>query len=59
MKTTALGAPIVQVTLLRFVNAFLVRQDDGLTLVDTLLPRNAGGLLEAARWSARRSCASR
>jgi len=49
VKTTALGAHIVQVTLLRFVNAFLVREDDGLTLVNTLLPRNAGGLLEAAR----------
>jgi glyoxylase-like metal-dependent hydrolase (beta-lactamase superfamily II) len=33
---------------LRFVNAFLVREDDGFTLVDTTLPRGAEALLEAA-----------
>src|SRR6188472_3102733 len=31
-----------------FVNAYLVREDDGLTLVDTLLPRSAKALLRAA-----------
>ena len=31
-----------------FVNAYLVREDDGLTLVDTLLPRSAKVILRAA-----------
>lgn len=31
-----------------FVNAYLVREDDGLTLVDTLLPRSAKTILRAA-----------
>jgi glyoxylase-like metal-dependent hydrolase (beta-lactamase superfamily II) len=32
-----------------FVNAYLVPEDDGFTLVDTTLPRSAKPLLEAAR----------
>jgi glyoxylase-like metal-dependent hydrolase (beta-lactamase superfamily II) len=31
-----------------FVNAYLVREDDGLTLVDTMLPRSAKAVLRAA-----------
>jgi glyoxylase-like metal-dependent hydrolase (beta-lactamase superfamily II) len=31
-----------------FVNAYLVREDDGLTLVDTMLPRSAKAILAAA-----------
>jgi glyoxylase-like metal-dependent hydrolase (beta-lactamase superfamily II) len=31
------------------VNAFLVREDDGLTLIDTTLPRSTGPILAAAR----------
>jgi glyoxylase-like metal-dependent hydrolase (beta-lactamase superfamily II) len=31
-----------------FVNAYLVREDDGLTLVDTMLPRSAKVILRAA-----------
>src|ERR671933_2992813 len=31
-----------------FVNAFLVREDDGLTLIDTTLPRSAKAILGAA-----------
>jgi glyoxylase-like metal-dependent hydrolase (beta-lactamase superfamily II) len=31
-----------------FVNAYLVREDDGLTLVDTMVPRSAKGILAAA-----------
>ena len=30
------------------VNAFLVREDDGLTLIDTTLPRSAKAILSAA-----------
>jgi glyoxylase-like metal-dependent hydrolase (beta-lactamase superfamily II) len=31
-----------------FVNAYLVREDDGLTLIDTMLPRSAKPILAAA-----------
>jgi glyoxylase-like metal-dependent hydrolase (beta-lactamase superfamily II) len=31
------------------VNAYLVREDDGLTLVDTMIPRSAKAILAAAR----------
>jgi glyoxylase-like metal-dependent hydrolase (beta-lactamase superfamily II) len=33
---------------LHFVNAYLVQEDDGLTLVDTMLPRSAKTILAAA-----------
>jgi glyoxylase-like metal-dependent hydrolase (beta-lactamase superfamily II) len=48
MRVRQLTANIVQLTRLRFVNAFLVREDDGFTLVDTTLPRGAGALIDAA-----------
>jgi glyoxylase-like metal-dependent hydrolase (beta-lactamase superfamily II) len=48
MRSRQLTPTIVQLTRLRFVNAFLVREDDGFTLVDTTLPRGAGPLLDAA-----------
>jgi glyoxylase-like metal-dependent hydrolase (beta-lactamase superfamily II) len=48
MKTTTLTAKLTQLTRVRFVNAFLVREDDGLTLVDTTL-RAADALVDAAR----------
>src|SRR5215831_243495 len=48
MQTRTLTANIVQLTRLHFVNAFLVREDDGCTLVDTTLPRGAGALIDAA-----------
>jgi glyoxylase-like metal-dependent hydrolase (beta-lactamase superfamily II) len=31
-----------------FVNAYLVREDDGVTVVDTMVPRSAKGILAAA-----------
>jgi len=40
--------PVHRVALLGFVNAYLVEEDDGFTLVDTMLPRNAGRILKAA-----------
>jgi glyoxylase-like metal-dependent hydrolase (beta-lactamase superfamily II) len=49
MRTTALTDTLTQLTRLRFVNAYLVREDDGLTLVDTTLPRSAGTLIAAAQ----------
>ena len=39
---------ITQITRLRFVNAYLVEEDDGLTLVDTMLPKSANLALAAA-----------
>src|SRR5262245_61416165 len=49
MKTTQLTGNITQLTRMRFVNAFLVREDDGLTLVDTTTGGAADALLAAAR----------
>jgi glyoxylase-like metal-dependent hydrolase (beta-lactamase superfamily II) len=48
MRTTALSERIVQVTRLGMMNAYLVREDDGLTLVDTMAGGSAGGLVGAA-----------
>jgi glyoxylase-like metal-dependent hydrolase (beta-lactamase superfamily II) len=39
---------ITRVTRLGLVNAYLVREDDGLTLVDTMLPRSSKAILGAA-----------
>jgi glyoxylase-like metal-dependent hydrolase (beta-lactamase superfamily II) len=40
--------PVHRIAVLGFVNAYLVEEDDGLTLVDTTLPRCAGRILKAA-----------
>jgi glyoxylase-like metal-dependent hydrolase (beta-lactamase superfamily II) len=48
MRARQLTPNVLQLTRLRFVNAFLVREDDGFTLVDTTVPRGAGALLDAA-----------
>jgi glyoxylase-like metal-dependent hydrolase (beta-lactamase superfamily II) len=53
MHARQLTQNIVQLTRLRFVNAFLVREDDGVTLVDTTLARGADALLAAANGGAR------
>ena len=47
MKTTQLTENLTQLTRLRFVNAYLVREDDGLTLVDTTTGGAADALLAA------------
>jgi glyoxylase-like metal-dependent hydrolase (beta-lactamase superfamily II) len=49
VSTKRLTEHIVQFTRFGFVNAFLVREDDGLTLVDTTVTRTADALLAAAR----------
>jgi glyoxylase-like metal-dependent hydrolase (beta-lactamase superfamily II) len=41
-------APIIRITRFGFVNAYLVDEDDGLTLVDTTLPRSAKVILAEA-----------
>jgi glyoxylase-like metal-dependent hydrolase (beta-lactamase superfamily II) len=48
MKATPHGDHLVRLGRLGFVNAFLVREPDGLTLVDTTLPGGAEGILAAA-----------
>src|SRR3954462_14944398 len=40
--------PIQRLSRLGFVNCYLVEEDDGLTLVDTMLPRSAKPILAAA-----------
>lgn len=48
MKSTHHGTRLVRLGRFGFVNAFLVREDDGLTLVDTLIPRSAKAVLAEA-----------
>jgi glyoxylase-like metal-dependent hydrolase (beta-lactamase superfamily II) len=48
MKATLHGDHLVRLGRLGFVNAFLVREDDGLTLIDTTLPGGAKGIIAAA-----------
>ena len=48
MKSTPLGDNVIQLTRLGMINAFLVREDDGFTLVDTMIKGSAKGLIEAA-----------
>jgi glyoxylase-like metal-dependent hydrolase (beta-lactamase superfamily II) len=49
VSTKPLTEHLVQLTRFGFVNAYLVREDDGLTLIDTTLPRGADALITAAR----------
>jgi glyoxylase-like metal-dependent hydrolase (beta-lactamase superfamily II) len=49
MKRTTLTERITQLTRLHFVNAYLVREDDGLTLVDTTMGGAAHALIEEAK----------
>ena len=48
MRSTALTTQLTQLTKFGFVNAYLVHEDDGLTLVDTAM-NAAGELLDEAR----------
>jgi glyoxylase-like metal-dependent hydrolase (beta-lactamase superfamily II) len=49
MKTARHTPNLVRLTRLGAVNAFLVVEDDGLTLVDTMLPGSQDAILAAAR----------
>jgi glyoxylase-like metal-dependent hydrolase (beta-lactamase superfamily II) len=49
MKSTSHGEYLTRITKGGFVNCFLVREDDGFTLVDTMLPKSERGILEAAQ----------
>lgn len=48
MKPTAVSENLIQLIRLRFVNAFLVREADGFTLVDTTTGGGADALIAAA-----------
>jgi glyoxylase-like metal-dependent hydrolase (beta-lactamase superfamily II) len=48
MKTTNHGDHLVRLTRLGMVNAYLVREDDGLTLVDTTMGGASKAILQAA-----------
>jgi glyoxylase-like metal-dependent hydrolase (beta-lactamase superfamily II) len=48
MKTRTITPNLTQLTRMHFVNAYLVREDDGFTLVDTMLGRSADGVIAAA-----------
>src|SRR6188472_72048 len=48
MRSTVLTENLTQLTRWRFVNAFLVREEDGFTLVDTTLSGGARALIAAA-----------
>lgn len=48
MKTTVVTPNLTQLTRFRLVNAFLVREEDGFTLVDTTMGGAADGLIAAA-----------
>nr|MBA3509661.1 MBL fold metallo-hydrolase [Thermoleophilaceae bacterium] len=43
------GDHLARLTRLKFSNVYLVREDDGLTLIDTSLPGSAGAILSAAQ----------
>ena len=49
MRTTTVTPNLLQLNRFRFVNAYLVREDDGFTLVDTTTGGAADGLIAAAR----------
>jgi glyoxylase-like metal-dependent hydrolase (beta-lactamase superfamily II) len=49
MKTVRHTPNLVRLTRLGAVNAFFVVEEDGLTLVDTMLPKSQDGILAAAR----------
>src|SRR5213078_693586 len=48
MRITKINDHLTQLTRLRFVNAYLVREDDGLTLVDTTISGAGKDIIAAA-----------
>jgi glyoxylase-like metal-dependent hydrolase (beta-lactamase superfamily II) len=49
MKSTSVTPNVTQLTRFHFVNAYLVREDDGFTLVDTTMGNAADAFIAAAR----------
>jgi glyoxylase-like metal-dependent hydrolase (beta-lactamase superfamily II) len=54
MNSKQLTPTLTQLTQFHFVNAYLVQEDDGLTLVDTTMGKAVDGILAAAGGSLRR-----
>jgi glyoxylase-like metal-dependent hydrolase (beta-lactamase superfamily II) len=48
MRITQVNSELIQLARLRFVNAYLVREDDGFTLIDTTVGGGAEKLIAAA-----------
>jgi glyoxylase-like metal-dependent hydrolase (beta-lactamase superfamily II) len=48
VNVTTHGEHLVKITRMGWVNAYLVREDDGFTIVDTMLPRSAKDILAAS-----------
>jgi glyoxylase-like metal-dependent hydrolase (beta-lactamase superfamily II) len=48
MQTQTVTPALIKLTRLRAVNAYLVHEDDGFTLVDTMIPGSAGDIIAAA-----------
>jgi glyoxylase-like metal-dependent hydrolase (beta-lactamase superfamily II) len=53
MRATTVRPHLTQLTRLRFVNAYLVAEDDGLTLVDTMTSGSGSGIVAAAAHTGR------
>ena len=49
MKITTYGDHLIQLTRLGWVNCYLVREEDGFTLIDTGIGGSAPALLAAAK----------
>ena len=49
MKVTAFNNNLFQLTRLGFVNCYLVREEDGLTLIDTGMSGQAQSIIQAAQ----------
>jgi glyoxylase-like metal-dependent hydrolase (beta-lactamase superfamily II) len=49
MQSNSITQNLIQLKRMRFVNAYLVREDDGFTLVDTTVGGGAAGLIAAAQ----------
>jgi glyoxylase-like metal-dependent hydrolase (beta-lactamase superfamily II) len=49
MRTTPVTDSLIQLTRLGFINAYLLREDDGFTLIDTTVSGAADSLITAAR----------
>jgi glyoxylase-like metal-dependent hydrolase (beta-lactamase superfamily II) len=49
VSTKQINENLIQINRFKFVNAFLVREDDGFTLVDTTVGGGADAFIEAAR----------
>ena len=52
MKSSRHGDHLIKLTRIGAFNAFLVREDDGFTLVDTGLPGSADSIIAAAEEAA-------